>query len=82
MSDIMVNDENIVKVFFWMVVGLMIGYKWSYGRMDMDLFGCIDNLFDWEYVGFVIVNEFNGCYYEFVLGCNYGIGLNFVWCFE
>ncbi len=32
--------------------------------MDMDLFGRIDNLFDREYVGSVIVNESNGRYYE------------------
>ncbi len=30
----------------------------------MDLFGRIDNLFDREYVGPVIVNESNGRYYE------------------
>lgn len=46
------------------MVGLTTGYKWSYGRMDMDLFGRIDNLFDREYVGSVIVNESNGRYYE------------------
>ncbi|WP_064148912.1 TonB-dependent receptor PqqU, partial [Klebsiella pneumoniae] len=57
MSDIMANDENTAKAPSWTVVGLTTGYKWSYGRMDMDLFGRIDNLFDREYVGSVIVNE-------------------------
>jgi iron complex outermembrane receptor protein len=51
MSDIMANDENTAKAPSWTVVGLTTGYKWSYGRMDMDLFGRIDNLFDREYVG-------------------------------
>ncbi|WP_071049534.1 TonB-dependent receptor PqqU, partial [Klebsiella pneumoniae] len=60
MSDIMANDENTAKAPSWTVVGLTTGYKWSYGRMDMDLFGRIDNLFDREYVGSVIVNESNG----------------------
>ena len=55
MSDIMANDENTAKAPSWTVVGLTTGYKWSYGRMDMDLFGRIDNLFDREYVGSVIV---------------------------
>ncbi|WP_064175478.1 TonB-dependent receptor PqqU, partial [Klebsiella pneumoniae] len=59
MSDIMANDENTAKAPSWTVVGLTTGYKWSYGRMDMDLFGRIDNLFDREYVGSVIVNESN-----------------------
>ncbi|HIB5336803.1 TPA: TonB-dependent receptor PqqU, partial [Klebsiella quasipneumoniae subsp. similipneumoniae] len=59
MSDIMANDENTAKAPSWTVVGLTTGYKWSYGRMDMDLFGRVDNLFDREYVGSVIVNESN-----------------------
>ncbi|WP_064184350.1 TonB-dependent receptor PqqU, partial [Klebsiella pneumoniae] len=41
MSDIMANDENTAKAPSWTVVGLTTGYKWSYGRMDMDLFGRI-----------------------------------------
>lgn len=82
MSDIMANDENTAKAPSWTVVGLTTGYKWSYGRMDMDLFGRVDNLFDREYVGSVIVNESNGRYYEPAPGRNYGIGLNLDWRFE
>ncbi|MBM7156328.1 TonB-dependent receptor PqqU [Klebsiella pneumoniae] len=82
MSDIMANDENSAKAPSWTVVGLTTGYKWSYGRMDMDLFGRIDNLFDREYVGSVIVNESNGRYYEPAPGRNYGIGMNLAWRFE
>ena len=82
MSDIMANDENTAKAPSWTVVGLTTGYKWSYGRMGMDLFGRIDNLFDREYVGSVIVNESNGRYYEPAPGRNYGIGLNLAWRFE
>ncbi|MDD1907298.1 TonB-dependent receptor [Klebsiella pneumoniae] len=82
MSDIMANDENTAKAPSWTVVGLTTGYKWSYGRMDLDLFGRIDNLFDREYVGSVIVNESNGRYYEPAPGRNYGIGLNLAWRFE
>lgn len=82
MSDIMANDENTAKAPSWTVVGLTTGYKWSYGRMDMDLFGRVDNLFDREYVWSVIVNESNGRYYEPAPGRNYGIGLNLAWRFE
>ena len=82
MSDIMANDENTAKAPSWTVVGLTTGYKWSYGKMDMDLFGRVDNLFDREYVGSVIVNESNGRYYEPAPGRNYGIGLNLAWRFE
>ncbi|WP_232689598.1 TonB-dependent receptor PqqU [Klebsiella quasipneumoniae] len=82
MSDIMANDENTAEAPSWTVVGLTTGYKWSYARMDMDLFGRVDNLFDREYVGSVIVNESNGRYYEPAPGRNYGIGLNLAWRFE
>ncbi|HHT7512130.1 TPA: TonB-dependent receptor PqqU [Klebsiella michiganensis] len=82
MSDIMANDENTAKAPSWTVVGLTTGYKWSYGRMDMDLFGRVDNLFDRSYAGSVIVNESNGRYYEPAPGRNYGIGLNQAWRFE
>ncbi|HHT5261877.1 TPA: TonB-dependent receptor PqqU [Klebsiella michiganensis] len=81
-SDIMANDENTAKAPSWTVVGLTTGYKWSYGRMDMDLFGRVDNLFDRSYAGSVIVNESNGRYYEPAPGRNYGIGLNLAWRFE
>ena len=82
MSDIMANDENTAKAPAWTVVGLTTGYKWSYGKMDMDLFGRVDNLFDRSYAGSVIVNESNGRYYEPAPGRNYGIGLNLAWRFE
>lgn len=82
MGDIMVDDENMVKVLFYIFVGLFIGYKYNYYNLIVDLFGCVDNLFDKEYVGFVIVNELNGWYYEFLFGWNYGVGMNIVWRFE
>jgi iron complex outermembrane receptor protein len=82
MSDIMANDENTAKAPSWTVVGLTTGYKWRYGKMDMDLFGRVDNLFDRSYAGSVIVNESNGRYYEPAPGRNYGIGLNLAWRFE
>lgn len=82
LSDIMANDENTAKAPSWTVVGLTTGYKWSYGKMDMDLFGRVDNLFDRRYAGSVIVNESNGRYYEPAPGRNYGIGLNLTWRFE
>jgi iron complex outermembrane receptor protein len=82
MSDIMANDENTAKAPSWTVVGLTTGYKWSYGRMDMDLFGRVDNLFDRSYVGSVISFESNGRYYdEPAPGRNYGVGLNLAWRF-
>ncbi|HCR0216083.1 TPA: TonB-dependent receptor [Klebsiella aerogenes] len=82
MGDIMANDANTAKAPSWTVVGLTTGYKWSYGKMDMDLFGRVDNLFDRNYVGSVIVNESNGRYYEPAPGRSFGIGMNLAWRFE
>lgn len=82
MGDIMANDANTAKAPSWTVVGLTTGYKWSYGKMDMDLFGRVDNLFDRNYAGSVIVNESNGRYYEPAPGRNFGIGMNLAWRFE
>ena len=59
MSDIMADDENTAKAPSYTVVGLNTGYKFNYGNWGMDVFGRVDNLFDKEYVGSVIVNESN-----------------------
>jgi iron complex outermembrane receptor protein len=82
MGDIMANDQNSAKAPSWTIVGMNTGYKFDLGKWQMDLFGRIDNLFDREYVGSVIVNESNGRYYEPAPGRNYGIGLAIAYQFE
>nr|WP_318381678.1 TonB-dependent receptor PqqU [uncultured Enterobacter sp.] len=82
MSDIEADDENSASAPTYTVVGLNTGYKFSYGNWMMDVFGRVDNLFDREYVGSVIVNESNGRYYEPAPGRNYGVGLSVAWRFE
>lgn len=82
MSDIMADDENSAKAPSYTVTGINTGYKFSYGNWMMDVFGRIDNLFDREYVGSVIVNESNGRYYEPAPGRNYGVGLSIAYQFE
>ncbi len=81
LSDIMADDENSDKAPSWTVVGLNTGYKFNYGHWMMDIFGRVDNLFDREYAGSVIVNESNGRYYEPAPGRNYGVGLSVGWQF-
>ena len=76
MSGIMANDKNSERAPGWTVVGLNSGYKFGAGNWVMDLFGRVDNLFDREYAGSVIVNESNGRYYEPAPGRNYGVGLS------
>ncbi|EBJ8771500.1 TonB-dependent receptor [Salmonella enterica] len=82
MGDIMVDDENTAKAPSYTVVGLNTGYKFNYSQLTVDIFGRIDNLFDKEYIGSVIVNESNGRYYEPAPGRNYGVGINLAWRFE
>ncbi|WJD48541.1 TonB-dependent receptor PqqU [Enterobacter sp. PGRG2] len=82
MSDIQADDENTAKAPSYTVVGLNSGYKLNYGNWMMDVFGRVDNLFDREYVGSVIVNESNGRYYEPAPGRNYGVGLSVAYSFQ
>ncbi|MFW0765812.1 TonB-dependent receptor PqqU [Trabulsiella odontotermitis] len=82
MGDIMANDDNTAKAPSWTVVGLNTGYKFDLGQWKMDLFGRVDNLFDRQYVGSVIVNESNGRYYEPSPGRNFGVGLSLAYQFE
>ncbi|WP_333497302.1 TonB-dependent receptor PqqU [Kluyvera sp. CHPC 1.251] len=82
MGDIMANDANTARAPSWTVVGLNTGYKFNLSNWTLDLFGRVDNLFDREYVGSVIVNESNGRYYEPAPGRNYGVGVNVAWRFE
>lgn len=82
MGDIMANDENTAKAPSYTVVGLNTGYKFNYSQPTVDIFGRVDNLFDKEYIGSVIVNESNGRYYEPAPGRNYGVGINLAWQFE
>ncbi|WP_312074253.1 TonB-dependent receptor PqqU [Atlantibacter sp.] len=82
MSDIMADDENSAKAPSYTSAGLNTGYKFLYERWALDLFGRVDNLFDKEYVGSVIVNESNGRYYEPAPGRNYGVGLSVSYRFE
>lgn len=82
MGDIMADDENTAKAPSYTVVGLNTGYKFTLSSLTVDVFGRVDNLFDKEYVGSVIVNESNGRYYEPAPGRNYGVGVNLAWHFE
>jgi iron complex outermembrane receptor protein len=52
------------------------------GNWMLDVFGRVDNLFDRDYVGSVIVNEGNGRYYEPAPGRNYGVGAAVTYSFE
>ncbi|WP_313683517.1 TonB-dependent receptor PqqU [Pantoea sp.] len=83
MSDIAADDENDVKAPAYTVVGLNTGYKWQVREnWTLDAFTRVDNLFDRNYIGSVIVNESNGRYYEPAPGRNYSVGLTVSYAFQ
>jgi iron complex outermembrane receptor protein len=83
MSDIAADDENDVKAPAYTVVGLNTGYKWQVREnWTLDAFTRVDNLFDRNYIGSVIVNESNGRYYEPAPGRNYSLGLTVSYAFQ
>lgn len=81
LSDIAADDENDVKAPSYTVVGVNSGYKWLVQNWTLNLFGRVDNLFDRNYIGSVIVNESNGRYYEPAPGRNYSVGLTVSYAF-
>jgi iron complex outermembrane receptor protein len=82
LSDIAADDENDVKAPSYTVVGVNSGYKWLVQNWTLDLFGRVDNLFDRNYIGSVIVNESNDRYYEPAPGRNYSVGLTVSYAFQ
>ncbi|WP_187143632.1 MULTISPECIES: TonB-dependent receptor PqqU [Pantoea] len=82
MSDIAADDENDVKAPAYTVAALNSGYKWLVQNWTLDLFGRVDNLFDRNYIGSVIVNEGNGRYFEPAPGRNYSVGLTLSYAFQ
>lgn len=82
MSQIQTNDRNSEQAPAYAVTALNGGYKLRAGAWMLDLFGRVDNLFDRNYVGSVIVNEGNGRYFEPAPGRNYGVGATLSWTFQ
>lgn len=82
MSDIQVNDANSAQAPSYTTVGLNSGYRYPLGNWLVNVFGRVDNLFDRDYVGSVIVNEGNGRFYEPAPGRNWGGGVSVSYSFE
>ncbi|MFS2224618.1 TonB-dependent receptor PqqU [Pantoea sp. B65] len=82
MSDIEVDDQNSAQAPAYTVASLNTGYRFNWSSWSLDLFGRVDNLFDRQYVGSVIVNESNGRYFEPAPGRNWGGGATLSYTFE
>jgi len=75
------NDTNTEYANGYGVASWRIGFKQEMGRLVLKEFGRIDNIFDRQYVGSVIVNESNGRYYEPAPGRTFLLGVSVAYQF-
>lgn len=69
------NDLNDESADAYTVVNWRLGFEQRAGGLRMTEFLRVDNIFDEEYVGSVIVNEASRRYYEPAPGTNFTVGL-------
>ncbi len=75
LGNIAVNDGNTESASSYAVFALTTGYTWLAEAWEVSAFGRLDNVFDKDYAGSVIVNEGNGRYYEPAPGRNWTLGV-------
>jgi iron complex outermembrane receptor protein len=63
-SRVFVNDVNADAAAGYAIVGARTGYAFKAGGATMFLYGRIDNLFDQQYAGSLIVNDGNKRFFE------------------
>jgi len=59
-----VNDQNSEFAAGWTIANVALAFVQQWPRLRLSEFVRLDNVFDKQYVGSVIVNEANGRYYE------------------
>jgi iron complex outermembrane receptor protein len=74
-SKVPVNDANSAAAGSYEVANLRAGWTGTVAGWKLDAFGRVENLFDTDYVGSVIVNEGNSRFYEPAPGRAFFIGL-------
>lgn len=81
MSKIQADDANDVQAPSYAITSLNTGYRFNWNSWSLDVFSRVDNVFDRQYVGSVIVNEGNGRYFEPAPGRNWGGGATLAYQF-
>ncbi|MEG0411992.1 MAG: TonB-dependent receptor [Comamonas sp.] len=71
-----VNDANSEAAPSFAIASASVGYTRNLGDWTLNAFARVDNLFDRQYVGSVIVNDGNNRYYESAPGRNWSTGVN------
>jgi len=75
LARVQANDMNTVSAPGYAVAAIYAGYVLKWEHWEFNAFARIDNLFDKQYIGSVIVNEGNGRYIEPAPGRNWTAGL-------
>ena len=79
MDKIYVNDANSDAAPSYTVTAIDVGYKWKMQDWAINTYARVDNLFDRNYIGSVIVNDTtkpDGRYFEPAEGRNWSAGLS------
>ncbi len=76
MDQVYVDDTNSDAAPSYSIVSANAGYVWKQADWKVRTFARVDNLFDKDYVGSVIVNEGNGRFFEPADGLNWSAGLS------
>ncbi|ENX12024.1 hypothetical protein F895_03535 [Acinetobacter sp. CIP 64.2] len=75
MDKVYVNDINSDAAPNYTVASLYTGYAWKYADWGVSGFARVDNLFDKNYAGSVIVNEGSNRFFEPADGRNWSAGI-------
>jgi len=78
MDKVYVNDTNSDAAPSYSVTSANVGYAWVMGDWKVNSFARVDNLFNKNYAGSVIVNDGNGRYFEPADGRNWSAGLRVI----
>ncbi|WP_426455219.1 TonB-dependent receptor family protein [Acinetobacter sp. KB005] len=78
MDKVYVNDTNSDAAPSYSVTSANVGYAWVMGYWKVNSFARVDNLFDKNYAGSVIVNDGNDRYFEPADGRNWSAGLRVI----
>nr|WP_081408766.1 TonB-dependent receptor [Acinetobacter larvae] len=76
MDKLFVDDMNSDQAPSYTVAGAYVGYVWRNQDWTLNSFARVDNLFDKDYVGSVIVNDGNQRFFEPADGRNVSLGLS------
>jgi iron complex outermembrane receptor protein len=78
-SQMYVDDINSQAAAGYAIASLRGGYRVAFGSLDLSAFARVDNLFNRQYAGSVIVDETSLRFYEPAMGRNYlaGVGAKY-----